>query len=74
MFDESTQTIVMKFNTLTPQDDDISVSMSSLVDVYYPGFGLSLGDDRKFNVEISAISDYIMALVGEQTINGLKSF
>ena len=64
----------MKFNTLTPQDDDISVSMSSLVDVYYPGFGLSLDDDRKFNVEISAISDYVMALDGEQTINGLKSF
>lgn len=64
----------MKFNTLTPQDDDISVSMSSLVDVYYPGFGLSLDDDRQFNVEISAISDYVMALDGEQIINGLKSF
>lgn len=55
----------MKFNTLTPQDDDISVSMSSLVDVYYPGFGLSLDDERKFNVEISAISEYVMALDGE---------
>ena len=64
----------MKFNTLTPRDDDISVSMSSLVDVYYPGFGLSLDDERKFNVEISAISGYVMALEGEQTINGLKSF
>lgn len=40
----------MKFNALNPSEDDISVSMSSLVDVYYPGFGLSLDDDRKFNV------------------------
>jgi len=42
--DESTNTIVLKFNSTDPEESDISVSLSSLVDVYNPGYGLSCQD------------------------------
>ena len=74
-FDEASNTIILKFNTMDPSEPDISVSLSSLVDVYDAGYGLALSDDdHTFYVDPAQLTDTLVDMTSDQEIQGAKTF
>jgi hypothetical protein len=54
---------------MDPTEEDISVSLSSLVDVYSAGYGLALSDDdHAFYVDTAQLSDTLVDMTSDQEI------
>lgn len=54
---------------MDPSEPDISVSLSSLVDVYDAGYGLALSDDdHTFYVDPAQLTDTLVDMTSDQEI------